>query len=122
MVLGTDFSDSDKPTKDVRVHADIIISADGFDALRWSHPLAVQGRDGRPSHDIWDECGDSRACLGTGKNGTQRNSIATGLNTTNEPIVLISDDSMESVVRTADLVLKGDVLYVEPQKQIFSET
>ena len=60
--------------------------------------------------------------MGTGKNGIQTKFIATGLNTTNGPTVLIFDDSMEYVVRIVDPVLKGDVLYVEPEKQIFSET
>lgn len=69
VVLGTSARDADKPAEDARVNADIIILADGFEALRWFHPLTVYGRTGRSLHDVWDERKGPQAYMRTAMDG-----------------------------------------------------
>ena len=119
VVLGINPSDSDKPTKDIRISADIIVLANGFEALRWFHPLKVYGREGRSLHDIWDQRGGPQAYMGTAMDGFPNFFIATGPNTANghSSLILESENITEYILRIIEPVLKGNALYVEPKKE-----
>lgn len=118
VVLGPDPSTSEIDIEDVQVHADIIILANGFEALRWFHPLIVYGRNGRSLHDIWDERGGPQAYMGTAMDGFPNFFIATGPNSANghSSLILESENITEYVLKMIKPVLEGDALYVEPKK------
>ena len=118
VVLGTDPSASEIHIEDVRVHADIIILANGFEALRWFHPLIVYGRNGRSLHDVWDERGGPQAYMGTAMDGFPNFFIATGPNSANghSSLILESENITEYILKMIKPVLKGDAVYVEPKR------
>lgn len=118
VILGANPGDSDKPTEDSRVNADIIVLANGFEALRWFHPLSVYGRSGRSLHDVWEERGGPQAYMGTAMDGFPNFFIVTGPNTANghSSLILESENITEYILRIVEPVLKGDALYVEPKK------
>ncbi|KAF6219408.1 hypothetical protein HO133_005234 [Letharia lupina] len=118
VVLGTNSGDPNKPAEDARVNADIIVLANGFEALRWFHPLSVYGRSGRSMHDVWDERGGPQAYMGTAMDGFPNFFIATGPNSANghASLILESENITEYILRIVEPVLKGNALYVEPKK------
>lgn len=71
MVLSTDPSASELHIEDVRVHADIIILANDFEALCWFYPLIVYGRNGRSLYDVWDEREGPQAYMGIAMDNSQ---------------------------------------------------
>ena len=120
MVLGTDPSASELHIEDVRVHADMIILANDFEALCWLHPFIVCGRNGRSLHDVWDERGGPQAYMGTAMDEFPNFFIATGPNTANghSSLILESENITEYILKTIESVLKGDALYVEACKDV----
>ena len=73
-------------TGNVRVnglHADISIPANGFEALRWFHPLAMYGLNRRSLHEVWDEREGPQIYMGSAMDGLSDFFIATGPNTAN---------------------------------------
>lgn len=115
VVLGTNPSDADKA-----VNADVIVLANGFEALIWFHPLTVYGRSGRSLHDVWDERGGPQAYMGTAMDGFPNFFIATGPNTADghSSLILESENITEYILKIVEPVLKGDALYVKPRKDV----
>ena len=108
VVLGINPSDSDKPTKDIRINADIIVLANGFKALRWFHPLRVYGREERSLHDTSDQRGGPQAYMDTAMDGSPNFFTATGPNTANgySSLTLESENITGYILRIIEPVLK----------------
>lgn len=50
--------------EETRLHADVIILANGYETTSLLHPLSVKGRGGKDLHELWNERGGPQAYLG----------------------------------------------------------
>lgn len=124
ITLGGGRTDLDKtstcaiPMKDEHIHADIIVLANGFEATRWLHPLAVHGRGGKSLHDLWDERGGPQAYMGTAVDGFPNFFIAVGPNTAtgHSSYILGSENMTIYISKMIKPVIRGDALYAEARK------
>lgn len=105
-------------TKDAQLHTDIIILANGYESIRWFHPLKVYGRSGRSMHDVWNERGSPQAYMGTARDGFPNFFIAGGPNTATGHFPFIFDfkNITEYILKIVEPVLRGNAIYVEPKK------
>ena len=104
--------------EDEHLHADIIVLANGFEATRWLHPLAVYGRGGKPLQDVWNERGGPQAYMGTAVDGFPNFFMAPGPNTAtgHSSFILGSENMAEYILSIIKPVLSGDALYAEAKK------
>jgi cation diffusion facilitator CzcD-associated flavoprotein CzcO len=76
-------NEKDSTTLERHVPTDTIILANGFDAVRWMHPLMVYGRGGRSMLDVWKERGGAQAYMGTSLDGFPNFFMTLGPNSAN---------------------------------------
>lgn len=109
--------------KDVEVHADVIVLANGYDASRWIHPLNVYGRGGKSIHKIWNERGGPQAYMSTAVDGFPNFLMVGGPNsvTGHWSIILVTENTVGYIMKIIEPVLKGNARFVEPKKQAVLE-
>ncbi|KAA8620262.1 monooxygenase [Pyrenophora tritici-repentis] len=102
-----------------RVHADVIILANGFEATRWLHPLSVYGRDGVALQDVWKQRGGPAAYMGMAVDGFPNFFIAVGPNTANghHSLILTTENTVSYILKMIKPIIRGQVDQVEVKKE-----
>jgi cation diffusion facilitator CzcD-associated flavoprotein CzcO len=102
-----------------RVHAEVVILANGFEATQWLHPLCVYGRHGVALHDIWRERGGPQAYMGLAVDGFPNLFIAVGPNTVNghNSLILAIENTVGYILKMVGPILKGAVRQTEVKKE-----
>lgn len=62
-------ADSNVPSDEKEIPADVIIFANGYETGEWLHPLDVTGKGGISLYDTWNARGGSQAYMGTAMDG-----------------------------------------------------
>jgi cation diffusion facilitator CzcD-associated flavoprotein CzcO len=103
----------------LRISADVIILANGFEATRWLHPLSVYGRDGAALQDVWKQRGGPAAYMGMAVDGFPNFFIAVGPNTANghHSLILTSENTVSYILKMIKPILSGKVDQVEVKKE-----
>ena len=114
-----EITDSKAPTDEVKLPADTIILANGFELTTWLHPLKIYGKDGKLMQDVWDERGGPQAYLGTAMDGFPNLFIIFGPNTAtgHSSVILASENMVEYSLKFIEPILNGDVKTVEVKKE-----
>lgn len=108
-------ADSKAPTEEIKLPADTIILANGFELTTWLHPLKIYGKDGKLMQDVWDERGGPQAYLGSAMDGYPNLFIIFGPNTAtgHSSVILASENMVEYSLKFIERILNGDVKTVE---------
>ena len=106
------------PTEEVRLPADTIILANGFDVSTWLHPLRVIGKEGKQLQEVWDERGGPQAYMGSAMDGFPNFFILFGPNTAtgHSSVILASENMVEYALKFMKPLLFGDVETFEVKK------
>ncbi|KAH0536178.1 hypothetical protein FGG08_006917 [Glutinoglossum americanum] len=104
---------------EVRVAADIIVLANGFDTTQWLHPLELIGKNDVSLHDEWNKRGGPQAYNGTSMDGFPNFFILFGPNTvTGHTSVIMSTEYMINYsLKFIKPILEGDVSQVEVKRE-----
>ncbi len=110
---------SKAPTDEVKLPADTIILANGFELTTWLHPLRIYGNDGKLMQDVWDERGGPQAYMGSAMDGFPNLFIIFGPNTAtgHSSVILASENMVEYSLKFIERILNGDVKTVEVKKE-----
>ncbi|KAL9119439.1 MAG: hypothetical protein Q9187_004009 [Circinaria calcarea] len=110
--------DSKAPTDEIKLPADTIILANGFDLSTWLHPLRVVGKGGKLLQDVWDERGGPQAYMGAAMDGFPNFFILFGPNTAtgHSSVILASENMVNYTLHFLKPLLKGDVRTFEVKK------
>lgn len=108
-------ADSKAPTEEIKLPADTIILANGFELTTWLHPLKIYGKDGKLMQDVWDERGGPQAYMGSAMDGYPNLFIIFGPNTAtgHSSVILASENMVEYSLKFIERILNGDVKTVE---------
>jgi len=103
----------------VKLPADVIILANGFDVTTWLHPLKVIGKGGKLLHDVWDERGGPQAYMGAAMDGFPNFFIIFGPNTAtgHSSVILASENMVNYSLKFMKPILNGDVRTYEVKKE-----
>lgn len=103
----------------VKLPADVIILANGFDVTTWLHPLKVLGKGGKLLHDVWDERGGPQAYMGVAMDGFPNFFIIFGPNTAtgHSSVILASENMVNYSLKFMKPILNGDVRTYEVKKE-----
>ncbi|MCJ1372389.1 hypothetical protein MMC20_003613 [Loxospora ochrophaea] len=114
-----DASKSKIPREEVKLPADVIVLANGFDVTTWLHPLKVRGKSQKLLHDVWDERGGPQAYMGSAMDGFPNFFIVFGPNTAtgHSSVVLAIENMVEHTLKFLKPILKGDVRTCEVKKE-----
>lgn len=106
--------DSDPAT----IPADVIILANGFEALQWLHPLEIVGKGGKTLHGVFAERGGPQMYQGTAMDGFPNFFVLFGPNTAtgHSSVVLASENMVEYTLKFVKPILKGEVETFEVKK------
>ena len=117
--LNREDSTSVQSLDDIRVPADIVVLANGFEATKFLHPLKVYGRKGHSIHDLWDERGGAQAYMGTAIDGFPNFFMTVGPNTFvgHSSVILGIESTVGYILKMISPVLNGDVSMVEPKPE-----
>lgn len=107
------------PQDEVKLHADAIILANGFETNTWLHPLNVRGKGGKNLHDVWDERGGPQAYMGAAMDGFPNFFIIFGPNTAtgHSSVILASENMINYSLKFMKPILNGDVNTYEVKKE-----
>ena len=111
--------DSNAPTNEVKLPADTIILANGFDVTTWLHPLKVVGKEGKLMQDVWNERGGPQAYMGTAMDGFPNFFILFGPNTAtgHSSVILASENMVNHSLHFMKHILNGDVKTFDVKKE-----
>ncbi|KAI9698969.1 MAG: hypothetical protein M1836_003158 [Candelina mexicana] len=111
--------DSSAPKHEVKLAADAIILANGFDTTTWLHTLKVKGKDGKYLHDVWDSRGGPQAYLGAAMDGFPNFFIVFGPNTVtgHSSVIVASENMVNYSLKFMKLILNGDASTCEVKKE-----
>ena len=111
-------SSSKAPMDEVKLPADTIILANGFDVSTWLHPLKVVGKEGKQLQEVWDERGGPQAYMGSAMDGFPNFFILFGPNTAtgHSSVILASENMVEYTLKFLKPLLSGDVKTFEVKK------
>jgi cation diffusion facilitator CzcD-associated flavoprotein CzcO len=106
-------------SSELRIRADVIILANGFEATRWLHPLTVHGRSGTTLQDVWKERGGPAAYMGISVDQFPNFFIAVGPNTANghHSLILTTENTVSYILEMIKPIIRGQVDQVEVKKQ-----
>jgi cation diffusion facilitator CzcD-associated flavoprotein CzcO len=118
LVLGSEEVDGTS-SSELRIPADVIILANGFEATRWLHPLTVHGRSGTTLQDVWKERGGPAAYMGISVDQFPNFFIAVGPNTANghHSLILTTENTVSYILKMIKPIIRGQVDQVEVKKQ-----
>lgn len=110
---------SKAPTDEVRLPADVIILANGFEITTWLLPMKVRGRGGLLMQDVWDERGGAQAYMGAAMDGFPNFFLIFGPNTAtgHSSVILATENMINYSLHFIKKILAGDVKTVEVKKQ-----
>ena len=113
-----DKKDSKAPMDEIKLPADSIILANGFDLSTWLHPLRVIGKGGKLLQDVWDERGGPQAYMGAAIDEFPNFFILFGPNTAtgHSSVILASENMVNYTLRFIKPILNGDVRTFEVKK------
>ncbi|KAL9007186.1 MAG: hypothetical protein Q9188_000120 [Gyalolechia gomerana] len=111
--------ESNVPTAEETVPADVIILGNGFEVTTWLHPLRIRGKGGEYMQDVWDARGGPQAYLGLAMDGFPNLFIIFGPNTAtgHSSVVLASENMVEYTIKVVKKILHGDVTTAEVKKE-----
>ncbi|KAI9722351.1 MAG: hypothetical protein M1812_001823 [Candelaria pacifica] len=111
--------DSSAPKHEVKLDADAIILANGFDTTTWLHPLKVKGRNDQYLHDVWTARGGPQAYLGAAMDGFPNFFIVFGPNTAtgHSSVIVASENMVNYNLKFMRLILNGDASTCEVKKE-----
>ena len=112
-------TDSKAPTDEVKLPADTIILANGFDTTTWLHPLKVIGVEGKLMQDVWNERGGPQAYMGAAMDGFPNFFILFGPNTAtgHSSVILASENMVNYSLHFIKHILNGDVKTFDVKKE-----
>lgn len=110
---------STAPTHEVRIPADVIILANGFQTTEWLHPLDITGRDGRKLHDTFAKRGGPSMYMGNVLDGFPNFFTIFGPNTAtgHSSVIMASENMVELTLKVIKPILKGDVVTAEIKEE-----
>ena len=99
--------------------ADIIILANGFETLKWVHPLRVRGAGGVSLHDVWQARAGPQAYMGTAVDGFPNFFMIFGPNTGtgHSSVAYVSENMTNYALKFLRLLLNGDASTVDVKKE-----
>ena len=114
-----DDATSKVPNQEVTIPADVIILANGFETIKWLHPLEVKGRGGKCLHDVMEERGGPQMYIGTAMDGFPNFFALFGPNTVtgHSSVILATENNISLALKLIAPILKGDVSEVEVKRQ-----
>jgi acyl dehydratase len=103
------------PSDQTTIPADVIILANGFEVLRWFHPLSVTGRSGKTLQEVFDERGGPQMYLGAAMDGFPNFFTLFGPNTVtgHSSVVLASENMVNYALKFIAPILADDAVTVE---------
>ena len=106
-------------TDEVKLSADVIILANGYQVTTWLHPMKVRGKGGLLMQDVWDERGGAQAYLGAAMDGFPNFFFIFGDNTSSglSSVILASENMINYSLHFIKKILAGDVETVEVKKE-----
>jgi cation diffusion facilitator CzcD-associated flavoprotein CzcO len=109
---------SKAPADVVRLPADVIILANGYEITTWLHPMKVRGRGGVLMQEVWDERGGAQAYMGAAMDGFPNFFLIFGPNTAtgHSSVILASENMVNYSLHFIKKILAGDVKTVEVKK------
>ena len=112
-------TDSKVSTDEMKLPADTIILANGFDVTTFLHPLKVLGKEGKLMQDVWDERGGPQAYMGTAMDGFPNFFILFGPNTAqgHSSVILASENMVNYSLHFIKQILNGDVKTFDVRKE-----
>lgn len=111
---GKDASDNEKT-----IPADVIILGNGFEVLKWLHPLEITGRNGTKLHDVFDARGGPQMYMGMALDGFPNFFTIFGPNTAtgHSSVILASENMVNMSLKFIGPILNGDVAITEIKKE-----
>ncbi|KAI9735265.1 MAG: hypothetical protein M1834_001855 [Cirrosporium novae-zelandiae] len=116
-------SKSKAPTDEIRVSADVIILANGFDTTQWLSPLKVIGKHGKEIHDVWRERGGAQAYQGATMDGFPNMFVIFGPNTAtgHSSVVLGIENMVMYSLHFMKRILSGEVSSYDVKEEVERE-
>lgn len=110
---------SKAPNHEVTIPADVIVLANGFEIIKWLHPLEVYGRDGKSLEEVFDERGGPQMYMGAAMDGFPNFFTLFGPNTVtgHSSVIMASENMVEMTLQLIAPVLKGDAVTTEIKKE-----
>jgi len=98
--------------------ADVIILGNGFEVLKWLHPLEIIGRNGVKLHDVFDARGGPQMYMGMALDGFPNFFTIFGPNTAtgHSSVILASENMVNMSLKFIGPILKDDVRITEIKK------
>ncbi|KAL8739066.1 MAG: hypothetical protein Q9181_000248 [Wetmoreana brouardii] len=111
-------TNSNVPTDEETIPADIIVLGNGFEVTTWLHPLKIRGKGGEYLQDVWEKRGGAQAYLGLAMDGFPNFFIVFGPNTAtgHSSVILASENMVEYNIKLIKKILRGDVTTAEIKK------
>jgi cation diffusion facilitator CzcD-associated flavoprotein CzcO len=108
-------TDSQVPTNEVQLPADMIILANGYESGSWTHRFHILGKGGRRMHEVWAERGGPQAYLGIAMDQFPNFFMIYGPNTStgHSSIILTTENAVNYCLRFIKPILRGDVSMYE---------
>lgn len=110
---------STAPIDEVKLPADVIILANGYEITTWLHPMRVRGKGGLLMQEVWDERGGAQAYMGAAMDGFPNFFLIFGPNTAtgHSSVILASENMVNYSLHFIKKILAGDVKTVEVKRQ-----
>lgn len=110
---------SEHSTDEIKLSADVIILANGYQTTTWLHPMKVRGKGGLLMQDVWDERGGAQAYMGAAMDGFPNFFFIFGPNTAtgHSSVILASENMINYSLHFIKKILAGDVEIVEVKKE-----
>ena len=110
---------SEESKDEVKLPADVIILANGYQISSWLHPLKVRGKGGVLMQDVWDERGGAQAYMGAAMDGFPNFFLLFGPNTAtgHSSVILATENMVNYSLHFIKKILAGDVKTVEVKKE-----
>ncbi len=106
------------PMDEVKRPADVILLANGYDLMKFLHPMKVRGKGGLLLQEVWDERGGTQAYMGAAMDGFPNLFLIFGPNTAtgHSSVILATENMVNYSLHFIKKILAGDVTTVEVKK------
>lgn len=105
--------------EEMKLPADVIILANGFELTTWLHPLKVRGKGGALMQDVWDERGGAQAYMGSAMDGFPNFFMLFGPNTAtgHSSVILATENMINYCLHFIGKIMAGDIRTAEVKKE-----
>jgi hypothetical protein len=112
-------TESHVPDEEVTLPADVIVLANGYQVVKWFHPLEVIGSEGKRLDEVFEERGGPQMYMGTAMDSFPNFFTLFGPNTVtgHSSVILASENGANLALKFIKPILKGDVDQVEIKKE-----